>query len=277
MTVPEAPYLQTEDPAVVASTPLARAGWYDDGQHGGVVAGLLVRAAEAVPTLAPMEIGRVTVELFRKVPTVPLRTESRVVREGKRIQVVEVSATAGDTEMARATVLRLRAADLTLPPSALPDEPTPPPPSSVPPPDRSTWGVGPTDGRVMFHRHAIDIREVEGSFRELGPAAVWIRMTRPLVAGEEPSPVVRAVVAGDFSNGVSRLLHSSDWVFMNADLTVHLHRRPRGDWIGLRAESHLDPSGRGVAHALLYDLDGPVGRSTQTLFVDAADPAPVSP
>jgi len=268
VTVPDAPYLPTEDPRVVESTPLARAGWYDDGQHGGVVAALLVRAVEAVPTLAPMEVSRITVELFRKVPTVPLRTETRILREGRRIQVVGVSASADGVELARGTVLRLRATDLDLPPSALPDEPTPPPPSTVSAPDRSTWGVGPTDGRVMFHRHAIDIREVEGSFRELGPAAVWIRMTKPLVAGEDPGPVVRAVVAGDFANGISRLLHSSDWVFMNADLTIHLHRLPRGTWIGLRAVTHLDRSGRGIAHARLYDLDGPVGRSTQTLFID---------
>ena len=220
MTLPAAPYLPTEHPDIVESTHLSRAGWYEDGQHGGVVAALCARAVEATPTLVPMAVARLTVELFRQVPAVPLRTETRVVREGKRIQVVQASAWAGNVEMARATALRLRTTHLDLPGEALTAEPTPPPPDSVAPVDRSTWGVGPRDGRIMFHRHAIEIREVEGSFRELGPAAVWIRMTTPLVGGEQPSPLVRAVVAGDFSNGVSRLLHSSDWVFMNADLTV---------------------------------------------------------
>lgn len=272
MNLPAAPYLPTEDPAVVASTPLSRAGWYDDAQHGGVVSALLARAVESTPTLVPMSVARLTVELFRPVPTVPLRTETTVIRQGKRVQVVQASAWSKDVEMARATALRMRDVDLDLPAEALPDEPPPPAPDTVPPVDRSTWGVGPRDGRIMFHRHAIDIREVEGSFRELGPASVWIRMTTPLVAGEAPSPLVRAVVAADFSNGVSRLLRSSDWVFMNADLTVSLHRLPEGAWIGLRSVSHLAPTGRGVAHSLLYDLTGPIGRGFQTLYIDRRSP-----
>ncbi len=267
MSLPAAPYLPTEAPDIVESTPLSRAGWYEDGQHGGVVAALLARAVEATPTLVPMSVARLTVELFRQVPAVPLRSETRVVRQGKRIQVVEASAWADDVEMARATALRLRTTDLDLPAEALTAEPTPPPPDTVAPAG-SSWGVGPTDGRIMFHRHAIEIREVEGSFRELGPAAVWIRMTTPLVAGEQPSPLIRAVVAGDFSNGVSRLLHSSDWVFMNADLNVALHREPQGEWIGLRSTSRLGSTGRGIAHSVLYDLSGPIGHAFQTLYID---------
>ncbi|MGA7271212.1 MAG: acyl-CoA thioesterase domain-containing protein, partial [Acidimicrobiia bacterium] len=89
--IPAAPYLPTSRADVVESTPLALAGWYEQGQHGGVVAALLARSVEAVPTLAPMEVARLTVELFRVVPLTTLRTEARVVREGKRIQVVEAS------------------------------------------------------------------------------------------------------------------------------------------------------------------------------------------
>jgi hypothetical protein len=120
----------------------------------------------------------------------------------------------------------------------------------------------------MFHRHAIDIREADGSWYQTGPAAVWLRITRPLVAGRQPSPLQRAVVTADFGNGVSRLLHTRDWVFMNADLTVHLFRMPVGEWVALRAESWYDRSGRGVAASTLYDTAGPIGRGTQTLFLD---------
>ncbi len=47
------------------STMLSRASWYDNGQHGGAVAGLMTRAVERCPTLVPMEVSRVTIELFR--------------------------------------------------------------------------------------------------------------------------------------------------------------------------------------------------------------------
>ena len=42
---------------------------YDDGQHGGAVAGLFAHHLRAVPTLATMELSRLTLEIFRIVPT----------------------------------------------------------------------------------------------------------------------------------------------------------------------------------------------------------------
>ena len=111
MEIPPAPYLPTSDPQVVESTPLSQSGWYEDGQHGGLVAGLLARAVEAVPTLTPMEVARLTVDIFRVVPTVPLRVATSILREGKRIQLVRAHLSAGDTQVAQATALRLRVAD----------------------------------------------------------------------------------------------------------------------------------------------------------------------
>lgn len=261
-------YLPTEDPEVFESTPLAAAGWYDDGQHGGVVSALLARAIEGVPTLVPMNISRVTVELFRVVPTVPLRVTARVVREGKRIQVVEASmADLEGLELAKAVGLRLRDTLLDLPPEALPPAHTPALPSSVAPPDMSRWGVG-VQGKVMFHRQGTEVREVEGTFEQLGPTTAWLRMTVPLVAGEQPSPLQRVMVAADFTNGLSRRVRSSEYLFMNADLTVHLHRVPAGEWIGVEADADYDVSGRAIAFSSLFDTSGPIGRATETLYIE---------
>jgi Thioesterase-like superfamily len=57
-------------------------------------------------------------------------------------------------------------------------------------------------------------------------------------------------------------------VFINADLTIHLHRAPRGEWIGLDARTLLCDSGTGLAESVLHDLHGPVGRAFQTLVVE---------
>ncbi|HEX6286116.1 MAG TPA: acyl-CoA thioesterase domain-containing protein, partial [Acidimicrobiia bacterium] len=75
---------------VYESTSLANAGWYDEGQHGGAFAALIVgHVEENVPTLTEMQVNRLTVEIFRVIPLVDLRIETDVLREGKRIQSVE--------------------------------------------------------------------------------------------------------------------------------------------------------------------------------------------
>ena len=74
-------------------------------------------------------------------------------------------------------------------------------------------------------------RSVEGGFLEPGPATVWMRMRQPLVAGEEPTPLQRTLVAADVGNGISAVLDWRRYVFINVDLTVHLERMPEGEWV----------------------------------------------
>ena len=62
-----------------------------------------------------------------------------------------------------------------------------------------------------------------------GPATVWMRMRQPLVAGEQPSPLQRLLVAADSGNGVSATLDWARFVFINVDLSVHLNRMPAGE------------------------------------------------
>ena len=267
MEVPPAPYLPTSDPEVVESTPLSQSGWYEDGQHGGLVAGLLARAVEAVPTLTPMEVARLTVDIFRVVPTVPLRVATSILREGKRIQLVRAHLRAGHTEVAQATAMRLRVADRPPPRAALPDPSLlPVPVAEASPVDMERVGVG-VSGRLYFHRHGVEMRQAEGEFDQPGPGAVWIRILTPLVAGEELTPLLRAVISADHGNGISKVLPTS-WVFMNADLNVHLLRMPDGEWVGLRSAAWFADLGRGLAHSQLFDAAGAIGRSMQTLFAD---------
>ncbi len=273
MEIPPAPYLPTGDPQVVESTPLSQSGWYEDGQHGGLVAGLMARALESVPTLTPMEVARLTVDIFRVVPTVPLRVTTSVLREGKRIQLVRAFLSAGDTELAQATAMRLRVADRPIPRTARPDPSLLPlPVAEAEPVDRERVGVG-VSGRPYFHRHGVEMRQAEGTFDQPGPGAVWLRILTPLVAGEALTPLQRAVISADHGNGVSSVLPTS-WVFMNADLTVQLLRMPAGEWVGLRSVSWFADLGRGVAHSQLFDAKGGIGRSVQTLFADYRNALP---
>jgi acyl-CoA thioesterase len=89
-----------------------------------------------------------------------------------------------------------------------------------------------------------------------------------LVEGEAPSPVARAAAAADFGNGVSRILDFERHLFVNTDLSIHLHREPRGEWVLLDARTRIEPIGIGLAVSQLYDADGPLGIAAQSLFVE---------
>jgi hypothetical protein len=114
----------------------------------------------------------------------------------------------------------------------------------------------------------MDMRWLEDP-RAQGPARVWMRLRRPLLDGERASPLATLAATADFGNGVSAVLPFDDFVFINADLSIHLHREPRGEWIGLDARTLLQPRGPGLAESVVHDADGPIGRSFQTLVVEA--------
>jgi hypothetical protein len=113
----------------------------------------------------------------------------------------------------------------------------------------------------------MDYRFASGAFLEPGPATVWMRTRQALVAGEDPTPLQRVLVAADSGNGVSATLDWSRFLFINVDLTVHLHRMPAGEWVCLDAITIPEPTGIGIADTALYDERGPVGRAAQTLLV----------
>ncbi len=86
---------------------------------------------------------------------------------------------------------------------------------------------------------------------EPGPAVCWMRMRHPLLAGEEPTPLQRVLVAADSGNGISSTLDFRRFVFINVDLTVHLHRLPAGEWVCLDSLTIPEPNGQGMSDTLL--------------------------
>ncbi|MDP2711628.1 MAG: thioesterase family protein, partial [Solirubrobacteraceae bacterium] len=136
----------------------------------------------------------------------------------------------------------------------------------LPPPEHGTvmpQFVAETEG---FYPDATEIRLVGGELGS-GHAIAWIRLRGELLPGVAPSPLARAAAAADFSNGLSWILPFEEWLFVNTELTVHLHREPEGEWIGLDARTVSDMLGIGLASGVLHDLRGPVGACAQSLFV----------
>lgn len=63
------------------------------------------------------------------------------------------------------------------------------------------------------------------------------------------------------------LFRSRRFLFINTDLSVHLHRMPGGEWVCLEARTFPESNGVGLADTALYDERGRIGRSAQTLLV----------
>lgn len=262
------------DGARVVPCESARGPWTADALHGGPVAALVARAAEACEADPAMQVARLTVELQRPVPVAPLELTAAVTRPGRKVQVVDVALSAGGVEVVRGRALRIRRHEAGAPAGeglagAADDGPVPGVDAGAPPPpDAGTHAVMRIGDYRAFHNSGAELRYVAGRFEESGPASVWVRLAVPLVAGEEPSPAQRAAAAADFGNGVSSVLDFTRYFFINPDLTVSLWRLPAGEWVCLEATTHLGTPGVGMAESMLWDERGPVGRALQSLVVE---------
>ncbi|AVH60651.1 MULTISPECIES: thioesterase family protein [Streptomyces] len=244
-----------------APTEGTRGPWDPGAQHAGPPAALLGRAVTERPGgRTDMRVSRITYEILRPVPIRPLQTSTQVVRAGRNVELVEATLTPdGGEPVMLARALRIRTAT----------EPGPvvsQGPLVAPPGDGGSGRFFPVPWDIGYHT-SMDWRFTAGAFTERGPATCWMRMRIPLIAGDEPQPLDRVLVAADSGNGVSNVLDPARHLFVNADLTVHLHRYPVGEWVCLDARTSVDSGGVGLADTQLHDEKGPIGRSAQSLYV----------
>ena len=253
----EAFYVRNGEGSFLA-TELTRGPWDPGSQHAGPMAALLGREIEGIDGSAGFQVGRIVFEILRPVPIGPVAARSRVLRPGKKVQLVEASLSVDEAELMRATAWLLRVGEIEVPEAAI--DLSPPPRG---PEEGWTPEFFPTGDDVGYHT-AMERKAVAGAFLEPGPATVWMRMRHPLVAGEEPTPLQRALIAADVGNGISAVLDYRSYVFVNVDLTVHFERMPVGEWVCVDAVTR--PSQAASA---------PPSRSSPTSA--AASAAPPSP
>lgn len=255
-------------------TDLARSPWGPHVLHGGPPAGLLARAVEHANPDSGLHVARMTVDLFRPVPKAPLHVATQVVREGRRIAVLEASLFAGEVEVTRASALLLRESEVELPEAHLPAPPSLPGPEGLPTTRLSTMltegspaGMPPMHETTGFHT-TIEVRRVGDGLRTAGHGTAWIRIPVPLVAGEELTPLVRMAATADFGNALGHIRAGDGIGFINADITLYLHRLPLGEWICLDTQSAGQPHGVGLVESMVHDERGPVGRVVQALLAN---------
>ncbi len=233
--------------------------WDPTVLHGGAPAGLIAYLAEQAPTPRPMNITRLTIDLKRPVPIAPLSVDREVTREGRNIQTLAITLSAGGKEVVSASVLKVGARDLELPQDA-----------HVEP----LVHAGPDTGERLFEferaagfSQLIEIREVPRQAGSIGGRACWFNVSRPFIPDTENTPVMRAAASADYCNALGVPLDFRTWTYINADLTVHFSRQPEGTWILLDGEAMIGADGRGLAYASLSDERGRFGRAIQSLVV----------
>ncbi|MBR0719185.1 thioesterase family protein [Bradyrhizobium liaoningense] len=244
----------------VVTSPDAAGPWDPRMQHGSAPASLVVWAAERIPTQAPMDIARVTIDLMRPVPVAPLTIATEVLREGRKIQLCGIKLLAEGVVVVGATVLKIKQQALTLPDDVKELQ------VDLPSPEESLVEDG--HAATSPFVRAVSMRAARGRFGQAGAGAIWFRVDHPLIEGFAVSQAMRAVVAADFSNGTASTLDFRHWTYINADLTVSFARQPVGEWILLDGDSWIGPDGAGLAMSRLADRQGYFGRAVQSLVIE---------
>ncbi len=249
-------------------TEQARGPWDANALHGGAPAALIVAAFERMAPGRELPIARLSFEFLRPIPLAALTLDTSIVRPGRRVQELAAELTAGGETIVRASALRVAAvsedAAAAAADASLDDEAPMAPPS-----DGRRVRFALDGGRdASFAGTAMEMRWLSDP-AQLGPGRVWMRLRHPLLPGEPLTSLARLAATADFGNGVSAAVPFDRFVFINADLTIHLRRAPRGEWVGLDARTLVRDGGAATAESVLHDELGPLGRAFQTLVVQA--------
>ncbi len=232
-------------------------------QHGSPPTALVARALSERHPRPDMRIARVAADFLGPIPRDMVTVRTRVLRPGKRIEMLEGALESGGRDVVVVRVWRIATqAGGSIPDGVSAHDAVPARPPEQPQRNAfglSAWGYG----------DAIEWRFLYGGIGELGPAAVWSRVKIPLVAGEPLQPLDRLLLVVDSANGISGELPFRNWLFVPPSLSLALLRYPEGDWTYMEARTEISTDGLGLTNARYADARGYLGAGTQALFVES--------
>ncbi|MCT7661254.1 thioesterase family protein [Mycobacterium deserti] len=244
-------------------TPFARGPWGHtiSGNYVGGLLGHVIEAAAGDPELQP---ARLTVDLFRPAALTPVRVDTTVARDGRRLRLVDANMHQNGKVVARASALFLRRGeqpegDVWTSSTEMP--PPPPLPERVPE-DLAmlVWIFGKDSGSPGPDSNL-------SAWQHVGPKHIWVRDLLPLVADAPMTPFTRAAMVGDMASSVTHY-GTAGLGFINADYTLTLSRLPEGPYLGLNALTHCSDAGVATGTATVVDQHGPIGSATATALAN---------
>ena len=211
------------------------------------------------------------VELFRTVPLRPIRTEYEIVRDGRRIQSVDVRlfVDGDDRLFARGCFGRIRISDGLLADEAIELTDLPKPTRGEP---RALGFLSDSDqleGRfayaTMFDTYGDDYATTVDADADYH---IWWKLQNALVAGETNSAAVRLAAIADMAASAGRVLSHDRYQSPNSDLSVLVAHEPRSEWLCLGSTIRMAQDGIGQTDAVIWDDHGTIGRAVKSLLVD---------
>ncbi len=259
--------LFVEENGYYMPTENAASPWGAITLHGGASAGLMTSLLEDQFPTDTMQLARLTVDLFRPVPMAALEPRSRIIRDGKRIKVIELSLFHDNQEICRSNALILEKQSIELPAHAQLAE-RPPQKIADAFAQDEVIGINAINkaAGVTYPPGLHTLIPLKPIFLNMGVGrgCSWVRLPLQVREGLANSPLVTVATLSDFSNGFAQLYLSPEQGFINADITLNLHRMPVNDWIAIDALTRAQPQGISMVEAVLYDQHGMIGRVSQS-------------
>jgi Thioesterase-like superfamily len=242
------------------STDGTRSNWDPEIQHGSPPLALMTKLIEELAGDSGLRVGRLTLDILGAIPVAPVRVRAWVARPGTRISMMAAEMSAPRPDGSHRAVARLTA--WLLAPSDTADVVTdryPPLVEGEPVAVPHSWeGATGYLEAVSWRRQ----RTAEGE-----TAVVWLSPLAHLVDNEVMTDLQRLALVADCANGAGATLDPEQFMFMNTDTVVHLHRLPAGNDFALRSRASIGPDGIGVTSAEIFDRQGFIGNVAQTLLV----------
>ncbi|MDT7755638.1 MAG: hypothetical protein QOH27_1536 [Mycobacterium sp.] len=244
---------------------MAKGGW-GESVSGHAIGGLLGWAVERMVDDHDMLPARLTVDLPRPTALEPIELHTRVLRDGKRLRLVEATLVQDGNAVARATALFLRRCEQ--PAGEVWTEQVSMPP--VPSDDE----VAKAALFVRTYGWGAPVQNPEAGWAgETGAKFAWLNLAVPVVDHEPLTPFVRAAMAGDVTASLCNW-GTAGLQFINADYTVTLGRLPKGSALGMASHSHYSSAGVATGSATLFDRRGAVGSCVSVALAHSGFLAP---
>ena len=236
--------------ALFVPTGMGASPWSKKAHSGVSLGGLVAHVLDRIPSPAPMQTTRITIDILGAIPLEPISVITRIVREGRRVQLIEIDFEVEGKTWLRASALRLRTQDG---PALCHPLTHPYPDDTAAARKGATW---------------VESIAVVSDFLVPGPGACWVRFPCEVVAGELLSPLETVTMAAGFGSGIASMVSIREWTFANLDISLHLSRLPRSEWVLIDATSESAGNGIALSNTRLGDRDGMFGSAHQSIYLD---------